>query len=328
MSVYYRAGAYMAINLVEFGKELQYIRKKCGYTQKEIHRQTSIAVATLRKIENGHHEPRLSTLELLSAIYKVDLNYLVHRFRTPNDFFSDSLIGKTNEMLHTGNIEGLISELVISGESYKDHFVSTKYKDKKIKLFDYFDTLKNLQLSEVRSSEKTIPILETLLFNLNLGPNKILSNRYHFYIETQISIILGISYSDEGKYYEALRYFNAVIESYEARSHHSVREHDFYLTAHLGIMWIDLHKGNNESIIKSVDELLRKDRIQYYKSTLGELFMMKAIAMYKNADRRYYSVAQNLLMYADKKLVDNRYIPTFDYVGMPIDMLLNDGAFT
>lgn len=314
----------MAIDLVKFGNEVRNIRELAGFSQTRVHNETGISVSTIRKIENGHHEPRLSTLELLTTLYKVDLVYLIHRFRTHTDFFSDWIIAETNEKLHIGDITGLVDVLVRIGEDNQEYFSGTKYKGKDIKLFKFFEQLKAIQIDETRSTEKTIPILEELLFNLNWETNRLLSDTFHFYIETQISIILGLSYSTQGKYQEALRHFKSIIHSFDLLNYHSYREQDFYTTAHIGIIWIDLHLLEYRKIVDRIDMLLRKDKMHYLKDTRSELYMLKAIALFKLDDKRYYSVAENLLLYAETNLIKKRYIPNFRVNGLPIDRLIEN----
>ncbi|WIV11843.1 helix-turn-helix domain-containing protein [Proteiniborus sp. MB09-C3] len=71
----------MYYNLSLFGKKLCKLRQALGFAQDEIARLSSINIQTLRRIENGKVIPKQETLELLSPIYKKDLNNLLLKYR-------------------------------------------------------------------------------------------------------------------------------------------------------------------------------------------------------------------------------------------------------
>lgn len=77
------------ICLDAFGEALQKIRKDLYLTQKDVSHLSGINPETIRRIENGKVIPKFETLELLSAIYKQDINslFLEHRFDDYTYFF-------------------------------------------------------------------------------------------------------------------------------------------------------------------------------------------------------------------------------------------------
>ncbi|KKC28553.1 helix-turn-helix protein [Caldanaerobacter subterraneus subsp. pacificus DSM 12653] len=64
-------------DLEAFGEELKNIRKSLGLSQGDVSKHGFINRDTLRKIENGKVLPKQETLELLSHLYKKDLNELL-----------------------------------------------------------------------------------------------------------------------------------------------------------------------------------------------------------------------------------------------------------
>lgn len=68
-------------NLILFGKTLENIRKKLGFTQNYVSTLSGINSETLRRIENGKVIPKFETLEFLSNAYKQDLNALFLNYR-------------------------------------------------------------------------------------------------------------------------------------------------------------------------------------------------------------------------------------------------------
>lgn len=74
-------------DLEAFGNELKDIRKSLRLTQKDVAKQTLISIDTLRRIENGKVMPKQETLDLMSVIFKRDLNELLLKYRL-KDYFS------------------------------------------------------------------------------------------------------------------------------------------------------------------------------------------------------------------------------------------------
>ncbi len=72
-------------NLQGFGEEVRSIRNNLKLTQKDVYELSSVHVDTLRKIEHGKVMPIQETLDLLSPIFKKDLNKLLLDYRL-NDY--------------------------------------------------------------------------------------------------------------------------------------------------------------------------------------------------------------------------------------------------
>lgn len=70
--------------LVSFGETLRKIRKKLSLTQNNVSELSGINIETIRRIEGGKVIPKFETLDLLSSIYKTDLNTLFLKYRVYN----------------------------------------------------------------------------------------------------------------------------------------------------------------------------------------------------------------------------------------------------
>ena len=77
-----------------FGKLLREIRNQKGVTLAHVSNSTGIAEETIRRIELDKFEPKLSTLEILSNYYRLDLIELISKRRNNNSMFSDTFISK------------------------------------------------------------------------------------------------------------------------------------------------------------------------------------------------------------------------------------------
>lgn len=71
----------MNIYANKFGETLKYIRKELSFTQSVVSSLSGINTETLRRIEGGKVLPKFETLEVLSIIYKQDLNNLFLKYR-------------------------------------------------------------------------------------------------------------------------------------------------------------------------------------------------------------------------------------------------------
>lgn len=65
---------------MNFNKQLRNIRKKAGYTQKQVAQALGIQESAYQRFEQGiTKEPRLGTLIALADFFDVSLDYLVGR---------------------------------------------------------------------------------------------------------------------------------------------------------------------------------------------------------------------------------------------------------
>ena len=71
----------MDICLVSFGQAIRNIRESLDFTQKYVSLKSEISCETIRRIESGKVMPKFETLELLSIVYKQDLNSIFLKYR-------------------------------------------------------------------------------------------------------------------------------------------------------------------------------------------------------------------------------------------------------
>lgn len=62
--------------LKAFGKRVAYVRKRKGFTQKQLAEQVGISVVAIAYIETGKRWPRLGTLHKIAKHLKVNLSDL------------------------------------------------------------------------------------------------------------------------------------------------------------------------------------------------------------------------------------------------------------
>ncbi|MGH2331959.1 helix-turn-helix domain-containing protein [Thermoanaerobacter mathranii] len=98
-------------DLEGFGEELKNIRKSLGLSQTDVSEYGFINRDTLRKIENGKVIPKQETLELLSNLYKKDLNELLLRYRLKDYPAFSTVKSSLENKLEGGNFENLKEDI-------------------------------------------------------------------------------------------------------------------------------------------------------------------------------------------------------------------------
>lgn len=98
-------------NLNTFGAEVREMRNSFNATQRHVCKEADIHEDTLRKIENGRVMPNQVTLDLLSAMLKIDLNYLLLNHRLKNYPVIKKLYKKIESILDEGNYKSLSNEI-------------------------------------------------------------------------------------------------------------------------------------------------------------------------------------------------------------------------
>lgn len=97
-------------DLQSFGEELKNIRKSLNLTQKDVAEQISINIDTLRKIENGKVIPKQETLDLLSVVFKKDLNEILLKYRLKDYSTFCEIKNSIENKLESGDFEELKKE--------------------------------------------------------------------------------------------------------------------------------------------------------------------------------------------------------------------------
>ena len=95
----------MSVDFQLLGEAIADIRKEWGYTQKDVYDMSKVSIETQRRIEHGLKEPKVSTLERLSLIYKTDLLRLALMTRKRISYFSDAMIEFVNRTIWIRDVE-------------------------------------------------------------------------------------------------------------------------------------------------------------------------------------------------------------------------------
>jgi len=177
-------------DLEAFGNELRDIRKSLRLTQKDVAKQTLISIDTLRRIENGKVMPKQETLDLMSVIFKRDLNELLLKYRLKDYSSFYKIKTSIEDKLEGGEFEDLKKDL-------KE--LKKIIDEGKMSLY-YIRLLKQLLLLVESVIEKTVnndyeKALEKLIEAMKLTiPDFSLSNYTRFvYSSMEVRILMNIA---------------------------------------------------------------------------------------------------------------------------------------
>jgi len=98
-------------DLEGFGEELKNIRKSLGLSQIDVSEKAFISRDTLRKIENGKVIPKQETLDLLSNLYKKDLNDVLLKYRLKDYFAFSKIKNSIENKLESREFESLKEDI-------------------------------------------------------------------------------------------------------------------------------------------------------------------------------------------------------------------------
>ena len=71
----------------DFKDMLKYLRAREGLSQLELSRKLGIAKSTISMYELGRREPDFETLESLCDFFNVDMNFIMGKVGTENDYY-------------------------------------------------------------------------------------------------------------------------------------------------------------------------------------------------------------------------------------------------
>lgn len=149
------------------GENLRKIRNDYNLTLDEVSEATEIATETIRRLEKNQFEPKLSTLEVLSDYYRVDLIELLARKRRNTRIFSENLIKRINDFLNQQDFDGL--------KVYTNSLLNSSDFDLislNINLKSFFYALNYIKYDPINGQNDNISILEDILVNMTPSSKK------------------------------------------------------------------------------------------------------------------------------------------------------------
>jgi transcriptional regulator with XRE-family HTH domain len=86
---------------------LKFLRKQRNWTQEELAQHLNISRSQITKWESGDQLPDLETLEKLSNLYEVSIDYLIGR-----QFYKKDLLREVNRIYRTNEIDEVMLDII------------------------------------------------------------------------------------------------------------------------------------------------------------------------------------------------------------------------
>jgi transcriptional regulator with XRE-family HTH domain len=276
------------MDLKEFGKQALIVRENCGFTREEVKSITGISVETLRRLERGIPEPKLSTLENLSNLYRFDLLALFAETRHPFSLFSESMVKLVNEKLNTLDYEGLIElidhafeEIALSDSEEVDN--NTYYKH-------FLEALRGIRIKEVRDGKTIIVNVENILLALSGKNSKLLHTPYLYPFEVTVAIYLATLYRRNKECERSIEFCQHVLEKINQYPVLGDRVVDQIGALYQAIAYAFHIMDQHEKVIETIDLALFDRRLAFTNTLYVDMIMRKAVAYYYLNRRESYDL--------------------------------------
>ena len=91
----------------KLAENLKYLRKQQNWTQEELAQRLNISRSQITKWENGDQIPDLVSLEKLSTLYGVSIDYLIGK-----ELLKKDILREVNRMYQTNNINDSMLDII------------------------------------------------------------------------------------------------------------------------------------------------------------------------------------------------------------------------
>lgn len=309
----------MSIDYKKYGERIRAIRVKCLLTQNDVYKKTGISMETQRRLEQGLQEPKISTLEKLSYLYKYDLLDLLANSRASIDFLSDEIVASVNKHLRDMDFESLKRYLIEITE-----VLLTENQDNiKKKSFDFYilflEACKNLRIDTSKNIMSNITNLESIL--LILSNSRLLNTDPFLYsFEVAVNLVLMVQFRDIKENNKAIKLGTDLINKLITYPTHTQRQIN-----HLGALYLNLsysyHEiGEHQLVLDAIDTALNTKKLVFSNHLYIEFMVRKVIAYYLLGDKRYQSLLSSVIMNENGKrkhfickMLSDKYSITHNY---------------
>lgn len=244
----------MSVDFKELGNSISDIRKEWGYTQKEVYNLSKVSIETQRRIEHGLKEPKISTLERLSLVYKTDLVKLALQTRKRSSYFSDDMIKFVNKTVWMRDVElakRLIKDYIDELKAYMNQLEVADELEMELFqcLLDFLLVVKDSDISDIRNKEQNYILMEKLLFRLNRESGGYLRDCYLFNLEVTIGLFLCNVLKMSGEVEKSFEILDTLERAVKRSKVNDRRNEDY-------IMTIAINRIVNYEILREFDKAL------------------------------------------------------------------------
>jgi transcriptional regulator with XRE-family HTH domain len=295
---------------MELGAQIKAIREHYGYTITHVSLQTGIAKETIRRIETDKFEPKLSTLDILSDFYRIDLIELLARKRGITSLFSQELISKTN-----GHINSFDYQALKKFASETIELLKVEDNSHKSVLIGFLESLKGIKYNSEDSRQDSISTLESILLQLNPQYHTKLSKNFPLPIEVSSIILLSVLYRQTNQLEKAVALIENTLYKLKKLPYLNDRYVNFIATLYLNLAYTYHYQNEHVKVIETVDEALRDPSLAHTGEVVFNFLFRKGIAMFKLDDKDYYSVLTSAMLVIEverRKMICNILKDNYD----------------
>lgn len=302
------------------GELLRDIRKQKNLTLSEVSEKTGFSEETIRRLELDQFEPKLSTLEMLSDFYRLDLVELIARKRSYNSLFSEELISEVNKLINNFNGDEIrtYAEQKIMELNKLSQVNQIKAKDAKTSspalLAQFLDALKNIKLDYHGNHAANIVTLENILLSISPKFNTPEAMDFPIAIEISITIYLSFLYRQAREYIKAAKLLEGTIERIKQLPFINDRFSDYLAAAYLNLAYAYHSLGDHEKVIHAIDTCLSDNKVSFTRIAMSQLLFRKGIALHETSSpdgQSYLKTSLSLMnpqeMARLKKLLQDQY---------------------
>lgn len=282
------------------GSLLRELRMSMHLTLEQVAMKVGIAEETIRRIELDKFEPKISTLEILSDFYRIDLIELISRKRDGHSVFSESFISQVNDFINRGEY----LQLRAYADDVLQELLSTKSRSKNA-LTTFLYSIKYLKYDPLNGQNDTIGIVESIL--LEISPTYLNDTDFQYPLPIEVSCImlLAIMYRQNEEYDKALELLKVTIKRIDSMPLINDRYSDYLASAYLNLSYTYHSLEQHDLVIATVDACFGHEKINYTKLAMSHLLFRKGLAMHFIGEPLSLSLIQTSLSLMDLKLKEH-----------------------
>lgn len=271
----------------EISSLLKRVRKHYKYTLVYVSKMTGIAEETLRRLESDKFEPKLSTLNILSDFYRIDLVELYSRKRGVGSLFSEEFIKAFNTYLRNTDYEGL--KLFSQNEIEKIKQSDLKNKSS---LVIFLNTICQTKYKTTGSQIDTIANLESLITSINSNYLNENDQNYPLPIEVTSIILLSILYRQSNNNNASILLIQNTIRRIKMMPFLNDRYLDYLATLYLNLSYSYHYQNMNYEVINTINEVFHDNVVVFTGYEMFNYLFRLGIALFKNNDNNYLPILQ------------------------------------
>lgn len=286
----------MALDYKKYGEAIKQHRKAMHLSQTDVYKMTGISVDTQRIIEGGNREPRISTLERLSEVYKTDLIFLLTKYRDENDFFSNKLIDEANLYLNQLDMQAFydrINELI---EGIMSSYEKDSSKPSNLEFVHYLRSFKDIKVLDASFKEQNVASMEKLLMYLSRTDKGILEDPALLNLEIQTGITLANYYRYLNEFDKAISLLERVIGYLESVQFKSLNQVDYLVNATAHLCTVYHRMDQHQQVINLVDTTLHRNNLYYCREAITGFLIRKAVALFHLKNDDYKSLLATVVL--------------------------------